>query len=556
MNVCASRRLARANLTDKVAVMPTQEHAVLADAELAEGQLKAVRAGETAVLLSRDGGRVFATAAVCPHYKLPLEKGKVCGGRLRCPWHESGFDLATGEVREPPALDGLATYPVRVEGGQIHVTVDADQPAHVDPPNRATGTSDQHVVILGGGAAGNAAAEALREFGFAGRVTLVTADAARPYDRPNLSKKYLAGQMEAKGLPLRDAAYYAGRGITLTHRTAAGLDTAAKRVTFADGGAMGYDKLVLALGSTPKRLDVPGGDLAGVFTLRTRADADRIIAAAGRVRRAVVVGASFIGMETAACLTQRGVSVTVVTPAAAPFEPKMPGVGAFFQTLHEGHGVRFRLGAKVASLAGHGRVSGVVLEAGGTVPADLVIVGVGVRPATAWLPKDRVGEDGGVSVDETLAVPGTDGTVYAVGDIAKYPDWMSGGRPTRIEHWRLAEQHGRHAAANIAGPVKPFREVPFFWTNQFGKSMDYLGHAEQPDDVIVDGDVAGGTFLVYYVKDGTVAAAAGMQRKQDVMALMELMRRKGRPSADGVRAGKVDWVKELAAVGCDTPAAA
>ena len=536
--------------------MPTRDYAVLPDTELGEGQLKAVQAGQTKVLLSRDGGRVYATAAVCPHYQLPLEKGSVCGGQLRCPWHESVFDLDTGELRQPPALDGLARYPVRVEGGQIHVTVDADQPAHVPPANRATGTGEQHVVVLGGGAAGNAAAEALREFGFNGRVTLVTADKHRPYDRPNLTKKYLAGQMEADGLPLREAGYYAGRGITLTHRTASGLDVTGRRVRFADGGEMPFDKLVLAVGSTPKPLAVPGGRLDGVFTLRTRADADRIVAAAARVRWAVVIGGSFIGMETAACLTQRGVKVTVVSPAAAPFEPKMPGVGPFFVHLHQGRGVRFRFNAKVDELTGDGRVNGVLLSTGVRLPAELVIVGVGVRPSTGFLPATMVGEDGGVAVDETLAVPGTDGTVYAVGDIARYPDWMSGGTPTRIEHWRVAEQHGRHAAANIAGTPTPFRAVPFFWTNQFGKGMDYVGHAEQPDEVILDGNVKTGPFMIYHVQDGKVAAAAGVQRKADVMALMEVMRRTGRPSAEGVRAGKVDWAAELAKVGRGTPATA
>ena len=539
--------------------MPTRDFTVLADADLAEGQLVPVDAGGTKVLLVRDGGRVYATAASCPHYGLPLAKGHVCGGRLRCPFHESAFDLATGEVREPPSLDGLATYPVRVDGGQIVVTVDAAAPAHVPPPNRAAGGSDRHTVILGGGAAGNAAAEALREFGYDGRITLVTADPSRPYDRPNLSKKYLAGKMAADELPLRDAAYYAGRGIGLTHRRATGLDPAGRRVAFADGGAMAYDTLILAVGSVAKPLDVPGGDLPGVFTLRTRADADRLIHATKNVRRAVVVGSSFIGMESAACLTQRGVSVTVVSPSTAPFEPKMPAVGPFFRRLHEANGVRFRFDAKVARVDGSGRANGVVLEGGERLAADLVVVGVGVRPATDWLPAEWLADDGGVRVDDTLAVPGTGGTVYAVGDIATVPDWMAGGTPTRIEHWRLAEQHGRHVAANVAGTtaegVKPFREVPFFWTNQFGQSMDYLGHAAKPDEVVVDGDVAGGEFLIYYVEAGRVAAAAGMKRKADVMNLMEVMRRQGRPAADGVRAGTADWARELAAVGCDAPAA-
>ncbi len=534
----------------------SNDFAVMADADLGEGQLRAVDAGPTRVLLSRDGGRVFATAAVCPHYGLPLEKGSVCGGRLRCPWHESAFDLATGGLREPPALDGLATYPVRIEGGQIVVTVADGQPAHVPPANRGAAAGDRHVVVLGGGAAGNAAAEALREFGFDGRVTLVTADPHGPYDRPNLSKKYLAGQMPAGGLPLRDGAYYAGRGITVDHRTATGLDVAGRRVRFA-GDELAYDRLVLAVGSTAKPLDVPGHGRAGVFTLRSWDDADRIIAAASGAKRAVCVGGSFIAMEAAACLTQRGLSVTVVVPSAEPFEPKMPGVGPFFRKLHEGKGVRFRFQSHVVELTGgpDGRVSGAVLGDGEHVPAELVVVGVGVRPATGFLPAGLAGDDGSVAVDETLAVPGTGGTVYAVGDIARYPDWMAGGAPTRIEHWRLAEQHGRHAAANVVSPGKPFREVPFFWTNQFGQGMDYVGHAEKPDETIVDGDVAGGPFMIYHVKDGAVAAAAGVQRKADVMALMEVMRRIGRPSAAGVRAGRVDWAKELARVGCDTPAA-
>ena len=533
--------------------MATTDHAVLADADLAEGQLKAVDAGNTKVLLSRDGGRVHATAAVCPHYGLPLEKGRVCGGRLRCPFHESGFDLATGEVREPPALDGLAVYPVRVEGGQIVVTVDDGQPAHVEPPNRARGTSDAHVVVLGGGAAGNAAAESLREFGFNGRITMVTADAHRPYDRPNLSKKYLAGQMPADGLPLRDAGYYAARGITLAHRRATGVDPDGRRVVFADGEAIAYDHLIVALGSVPKPLGVPGGELAHL--LRTRDDADRLLDAARGAKQAVVVGGSFIGMESAAGLTQRGVSVTVVMPTAAPFEPKMPGVGPYFQKLHEGKGVRFRFNAKVERIDGTDRASGVVLAGGERLAADLVVVGVGVRPATDCLPQPWRGEDGSVAVGETLAVPAAGGRVYAVGDIATVPDWMSGGQPTRIEHWRVAEQHGRHAAANVVGPAKPYREVPFFWTNQFGQSMDYLGHAEKPDETIVDGDVAGGQFMIYHVVGGRVAAAAGLQRKADVTALMEVMRRVGRPSADGVRAGRVDWPAELAKLGCGTPAA-
>jgi NADPH-dependent 2,4-dienoyl-CoA reductase/sulfur reductase-like enzyme/nitrite reductase/ring-hydroxylating ferredoxin subunit len=531
--------------------MATQEHAVLADADLAEGQLKAVAVGQTQVLLARDGGIVYATAATCPHYQLPLEKGMVCGGRLRCPWHESAFDLATGALREPPALDGLATYPVRVDGGQIYVTVDDGQPAHVPPPNRATASDDRSFVILGGGAAGTAAAEALREFGFAGAITILTADPKPPYDRPNLSKKYLAGQMPADGLPLRDDAHYANRGITIAHRPVTEIDVAEKSVVLADGGRLTYHKLLLATGGVPKPLDVPGGDRPNVLTLRTWRDADRILDVVAKGKRVVVVGASFIGMEVAACLIQRGASVTVVAPSAVPFGRLGPQVGATFLTTHEAKGVLFRMNAKVAAVDD----SGVVLQGGEQIPADVVIVGVGVRPATDVLPKQWVGKDGSVTVDETLAVPGTGGTVYAAGDIAKYPDWMAGGEPTRIEHWRLAEQHGRRAAANMVGPARPFREVPFFWTNQYGKGMDYVGHSTEPDETVIDGDLASGTWMAYYLKSGRVAAAAGMHRKRDVMALMEVMRRVGRPSAEGVRAGSVDWTKELAKVGCGTLAA-
>lgn len=529
--------------------MKPDEFAVLREDELRDGQMREVKAGETRVLLVRVEGTIHAVSAACPHYSMPLVEGLLCGSTLTCVYHQSTFDVSSGKLLEPPALDGLMKYPVRLENGQVLVTVKAGS-APSCPPKMAKpdpATDKRTFVILGGGAAGNAAAQALREFDFLGRIVLVTADTRSPYDRPNLSKEYLSGEIPADYLPLRPAEFYADFGIELLHRQATGVDPAARTIRFSDGSSLPYDKLLLALGATPRELDVPGArTLENVMTLRTRDDCERLIAAAKQAKHLVVIGSSFIGMEVAASLRKRGLAVTVVTPDAAPFERVLgKEVGGFFQRLHERNGVKFRFGQQVARLDGNGQVSGVQLKNREKLPADLVVVGIGVRPATDFLPAEWRDERGAVTVDEFLRLPSHAETVSAAGDIARYPD-AHGGGATRIEHWRVAEQQGRHAARNLVLPPTRFEEVPFFWSYQFGVGLDYVGHAGQWDEVVIDGQMDTGDFTAYYVKAGRILAASGSGRSKQMTALLQLMRG-GAPSADLIRHGSVDWEAKLKA---------
>ncbi|HEY7183485.1 MAG TPA: FAD-dependent oxidoreductase, partial [Blastocatellia bacterium] len=445
--------------------------------ELKDGEMKQVDAGGTKVLLARVNGKYHAVGAICPHYGGPLAEGALCGERVICPWHHATFDVRTGDLLEPPAFDALPRYEVKTEGESVIVAVpDEAEDRRTPPMAKRDERQDQRAfVILGGGAAGYMAAQTLREEGFRGRVLMVTREDRLPYDRPNLSKDYLQGHAEPEWMPLRPDEFFDEYGIeVLRGREVAGVDAKAKTVSFKGGERLAYDALLVATGGEPRALQTAGSDLKNVLTLRSFADSDTIIAAAEGAKRAVVIGASFIGMEAAASLKTRGLEVTVVAPGQAPFEKALGGeIGALFRKIHEDNGVRFRLGEKVARINGAGKVEAVELESGEKIDADLVVVGIGVKPATDFLKGVELSDDGGVVVDEHLRA--TDG-LYAAGDIARFPSPLTGERQ-RIEHWRTALQQGRIAARNMAGKNVAYGNVPFFWTRQFDAGLLYVGHA-------------------------------------------------------------------------------
>jgi NADPH-dependent 2,4-dienoyl-CoA reductase/sulfur reductase-like enzyme/nitrite reductase/ring-hydroxylating ferredoxin subunit len=513
--------------------------------DLEDGQMRAVKAGETELLLVRTGGEYYALAAHCTHYGAPLADGVLSGTRIVCPWHHACFDATSGDLLEPPAFDALSRFDVRVEAGRVVVTVPAE-PADRRVPEMVAPdpVADTRVfAILGAGAAGYAAAQALREDGFRGRIVMVTREGRLPYDRPNLSKDYLNGHAEPAWMPLRPDEFYAEHGIEVARgRGVVRFDAATRTVTFDDGERATYDAVLVATGSTARRLQVPGADLDGVFTLRGFDDSDAIVAAAEGASRAVVVGASFIGMEVAAALVERGLSVTVVAPDAVPFASTLgEEVGRMLRALHEEHGVAFRLETGVARIEGERSVGGVTLEDGSRLEADLVVAGIGARPATGFVEGLDLEDDGGILVDERLrAAEG----VWAAGDVAWFPDPRAGGR-ARIEHWRTALQQGRVAAHDMAGRGAPLTAVPFFWTNQYGEGVQYVGHARHWDEVLVDGDVAARDFLALYLENGVVLAASASGRDRQVGALSELMRLDRMPSADEVRNGQFDWEARL-----------
>ena len=465
--------------------------------------------GEEEVLLVRSGSEIFAIDAHCSHYHGPLAEGLVTGEGIRCPWHHACFDLRTGEAVRAPALAPLAVWKVERDAERIVISEKREQPKpSVKGPVDAPG----QIVIVGGGAAGFSAAEMLRRQDYRGSIVMLSNEAAAPVDRPNLSKDYLAGSAPEDWLPLRPDDFYAEAKIDLRLKTeVTSIDTKARKIVLSSGEAIPYDRLLLATGAEPVRLPIPGADQPHVHVLRSLADCRAIIAQADGARRAIVIGASFIGLEAAAALRARNVEVHVVGLEARPMERVLgPEMGDFVRSLHEEHGVIFHLGDTVTGIDG----KRATLKSGGVIEADVVVVGVGVRPRLALAEKAGLAIDRGVTVNKYLetSVSG----IYAAGDIARWPDPHS-GENIRVEHWVVAERQGQTAARNMLGQNEVFDAVPFFWSQHYDVPINYVGHAEKWDAIAVDGDIAGKDCLLRYKRGGRVLAVASIYR--DVASL-------------------------------------
>ncbi|MBB5576620.1 FAD-dependent oxidoreductase [Rhizobium paranaense] len=469
------------------------------------GKLVGHRDGEP-VLLVRRGAEIFAVAATCSHYGGPLVDGLVADDSVRCPWHHACFDLRTGGALRAPALSPLACWSVEQRGGKIFVGEKRKNPSPA-PRQGDAGPPPEKIVLIGGGAAGFAAAERLRREQYQGAIVMISDDEAPPVDRPNLSKDYLAGKAPEDWIPLRKEAFYAKNNIDLRLGTkVAGIDVRAREVVLADGEKVSFDKLLLATGAEPVRLTIPGADQPHVRTLRSLADSRSIIAQSSAARSAVVLGASFIGLEVAASLRTRGIEVHVVAPEERPMERVLgPQMGDFIRALHEKNGVIFHLKDTAASIG----ANDVVLTSGSTLAADLVVAGIGVRPRINLAEAAGLATDRGVLVDAYLetSVPG----IYAAGDIARWPDPHS-GENIRVEHWVVAERQGAAAALNMLGHRTKFTDVPFFWSQHYDIPINYVGHAEGWDTIEVEGDIAAKDCLLRFKRGGRVLAVATIFR--------------------------------------------
>ncbi len=509
------------------------EERVASTRDLADGQMTTVLVGGKKVLLAKVGGAFYATAARCPHWGGALPEGTLHEARLLCPLHKATFDVRSGDLIEPPALDGIAAFRVRVDGDDVYVDRSEEPRRGRTMPMYACDPEAEPrlFAIVGGGAAAAAAAEALRQECFIGRILLISPEDHWPYDRPNLSKDFVAGELEAKWLPLRSPEFYEEHVIDRVVGRVTSLDVGTRAITLEDGTTMTPDGILIASGARPRRLNVSGADLPGVFTLRSWDDAEALVAALEDARRVVVVGASFIGMEVAASLRHRDLEVTVVGPEAVPFGAILgDDVGHVVQAHHEAHGTRFALGRGVAGFAGDVAVRAVQLDDGSSLDADVVVVGIGVQPITDFVTGVVRDADGGLTVDEQLRLaPG----VWAAGDVARYREPHT-GRDVRIEHWRLAEQHGRAAARSMAGRGVPFSAVPFFWTQHFDLELGYAGAGQGWEEVIVCGDLAARDFTAFYCARDQLLAACGTQRRE-LGAFMELMRAGRLPAAGALR---------------------
>jgi len=473
-------------------------------ATISDGATIAGHVGDEAVLLSRRGDDFFAVSESCTHYGAPLADGLVDGDRVHCPWHHACFSLRTGEALAAPAFDALKQWKVQVDADQVFVRATLDDRRQPAPHQHSL----RRIAIIGGGAAGFAAAEMLRRRGFAGELALLSGDSDPPCDRPNLSKDYLAGGAPPEWIPLKPPEFYRDNGIDLRLGTAiARIDVKQRQIVSTAGDVIAYEALLLATGASPIRLK--GFDHPKVHVLRSLRDADALIAAAAQARRVVVIGAGFIGLETAAALRARGLEVDIVTPDALPLARILgEEIARLIRALHEARGVRFHLGQTAERFDGR-RVR---LKGGKALDADLVVLGVGVRPNTELAVKTGLAVSNGVDVDAHLqtSVPG----IFAAGDVASFPDALSGAR-VRIEHWAVAERQGQIAAVNMLGGAERYEATPFFWSAHYDESLRYVGHAPKWDKIETDGSIAARDFTARYSFEGRLLAAVSLNRDRE-----------------------------------------
>ncbi len=496
-------------------------------AGLADGMTLLGHVGGEPVLVVRRGGELLAIGAICTHYDSPLADGIIVGDQVHCPMHHACFDLRTGEATAP-AFKPVSSWNVEQRGDSFFVT--SKRPA-VKRVLAADSALPKSVVIVGGGAAGHAAAESLRSEGYKGEVTIVSADTSAPYDRTNVSKDYLAGTAPEEWMPMRPPEFYSDQNIQLRlGQRATAIDVAARRVVLEGGDVMGFEALILATGAEPVRLTIPGHDLPHIAYVRTLADSRAIIARLGQTRHALVLGASFIGLEAAASLRARDIDVHVAAPSR-PLERVLgPEVGDFIRQLHEEHGVVFHIGPTATQIT----PEKARLSDGTSVKADLVVVGIGVRPSLALAEQSGLKVDRGVSVNEFLetSVSG----IYAVGDIARWPDEHSGMR-MRVEHWVVAQRQGQTAARNILGRRERFSAIPFFWSQHYDVAINYVGHAERWDRIDSRGSLKERNCILAYRDGGKIAAVATVGRDRASLEAENAMVRNDPAALEAILAG-------------------
>lgn len=479
------------------------------------------------VLLLRRGDEVRAFDGRCPHAGARLADGLLLGDRLICARHKTVFCTGSGDCLEPPALADLVPVPVLLRDGMVY-PADEAKTSPVQPFARRHGGEEadsRTFIIVGAGAAGTAAARTLRAEGYAGRLVLIDHYADLPYDRTRLSKSALARSPTAGSvdrLSLHDEEFYYREAIERLEAEVCEIHPAIRRITLGDGRLLTYDRALVASGGTPTPAPFAGANLRRVFVLRSHIDLRNIVDAAVTSRRALVVGGGFLPMEVASSLQERGIAVTVACAEAQPAEAALgSAVGRALARLHTERGVVLRTESRIARLEGDDRVARAVFETGEILETDLVIVGLGMRPATWFVKGIPLAPDGGLAVNASLEV--TDG-LFAAGDVAAFPLFGRGPR-VRIEHWRVACQHGRLAARNMLGAREEYGDMPYFWSVQHGEVLEYLGHAGPGAALEIRGDLEGREFLAYYLENGRVSAVAGMGRQREMAALYALMRK-------------------------------
>ncbi|KAK6339007.1 hypothetical protein TWF696_009803 [Orbilia brochopaga] len=506
--------------------------------------------GDAKLLVVQVGKTVSALSPRCTHYGAPLVKGVLTnGGKLKCPWHGACFDATTGDIEDAPALDSLHRFPVTFTDGNL--TIEGDEATIKEFGRRPTyscsaaETSDDNVLIVGGGSGAIGVIEGLRQDGYKGKIVVLSKEAYPPIDRTKLSKALIT---DANKIAFRDLDFMKSLDVEFhTSTIVKSVDFDAHSVVTEDGSTFKYKKIVLATGATPRKLPLKGfKELGNIFVIRTIDTAKAIVDAVGLEggKKIVVIGSSFIGMEVANFLVGKKHEVTIVGMEEAPMERVMgKQVGASFQTILEKKGVKFYMKASVEAAepnaSNSSLVGSVTLKDGTSLEADAVILGVGVAPATEPFSSLPLEKDGSLRVDENFQVTATK-DAYAIGDIATYPYKGPGGGPDsfiRIEHWNVAQNSGRSAAKHIATGKTPHFFTPIFWS-ALGVQLRYCGNTVGGyDDVVIHGSLEDNQFAAYYTSGETVVAVATMQKDPLMTQCSELMRHNVMPSKSEIQGG-------------------
>lgn len=498
---------------------------VCQESDLQDGQMKEVEVEDLKVLLVRTQGQYSAVGGKCSHYGAPLIKGALLGDRVRCPFHGACFNVKTGDIEEYPGLDSLPSYKVMVEDGKVFVSIDKRSlklTKRVREMSCRVPGINHTILLIGGGPASLVCAETLRQNKYEGRVILASKDALPPFDKPKISK---AMNLDSNDVLLRQINFFQQHDIELwMQKEALSVDTKEKIVKFNDGTVQHYDQLLISTGCRARPLSCPGAHLEGVRLLESYKDAKEIhLSSVGR--RAVIVGASFIGMEVAAYLSDKAAHVAIIGNSEYPFERSLgPEIGKMTKQMLEENNVKFYMNDQIEEIRGeNGKVKEVELKSGAKLEADVVIAGIGVICNTEFLKGSQVevNNRSAVVIDKFMRTNIPD--VFGAGDVAAFPLRIQGDQRVNIGHWQLAHAHGKAAALNMLQKQTRIDSVPFFWTVLLGKSVRYAGYGEGYTEIIFKGKVEDRKFLAFYIKDDIVVAAASLMFDPAVSRLADMM---------------------------------
>ncbi|XP_075887955.1 apoptosis-inducing factor 3 [Nelusetta ayraudi] len=497
--------------------------AVCLESDLQDGQMMEVEVGHHNVLLTRCEGRFSAIGNQCTHYGAPLSKGALTGHTVRCPWHGACFNVLTGDLEEYPGIDSLPCHKVKIQNSKVYVSVNKrtlSQEKRIKPMGMAVPGITHTVLLLGGGAASLICAEVLRQENFAGRIIMATKDELLPYDKTRLSKVM---NVQSDSLLLRRMEFFHQYDIEVwLRKEALSVDTDKKTVTFDDGTDQTYDQLLISTGCRAKHLNVPGFKLDNVKMLETPEDA-RQIHSACLGNNVVLVGTSFVGMEIASYLIGKASSITIIGSTELPYQNTLgPDIGKATMMMLSEKNVRFYMNDNVTEIRGiDGKVKEVVLKSAQVIPADVLIVGIGVKPNSEFLQASKIQLDSKnyVTVDKYMRtnVPG----VFCGGDLATFPLVTAKNRMVNIGHWQMAQAHGRNAALNMLNKPTELRSVPFYWTVLLGKTIRYAGYGEGYTETVMKGKLEDKKFLAFYIKNNEVVAAASLNYDPAVSAVAQ-----------------------------------